>query len=276
MIKQPAEVFGHHWSSNTSDAIDCRVRHLCPFTGVKCSKQTRKVSYPMGVCSINYQNKILALCPNRFLQDNIIFEDIARKYFGSIDNQVVLHEVRLDGVGSFDHIIVKHEPVSARIIDFVIVEVQGYQTTGTGGLVNGLEDAMASPPNVKRLYKFGLNTYDIVKRMLIQMLHKGKVIEVWNQKAFWVMQEPLYDEFVQRYNIGSLDYSDGDSTNFAVYDLTPADNTYELTLKYYKSSTLDNLFDAFRYNFDVPDKRAFMDKLKEKLSSNLQPNLRAD
>lgn len=273
MIRQPAEVFGHHWSSSTPDAINCRANHLCPFVGVKCNKQTRKLDYPMGVCSINYQNKILALCPNRFLQDNVIFKDIANEYFGSTDNQVVLHEVKLDDFGSFDHVIVKHEPMSAKIIDFVVVEVQGYQTTGTGGLVSGLEDAMVNPPNVKNTYKFGLNEYDIVKRTLIQMLHKGKVIEAWNQKIFWVMQEPLYDEFVRRYNINSLDYSGEDSTQFAVYDLIPTDSTYKLALKYYKSSTLDNLFDAFRYNFDVPDKEKFMDKLKEKLSSKLHSTL---
>jgi len=273
MIKQPAEVFGHHWSSSTSDAIKCRASYFCPFTGVRCNKQTRKVKYPMGVCSINYQNKILALCPNRFLQDNIIFKNIAKEYFGSTDNQVVLHEVRLDDFGSFDHVIVKHEPMSAKIIDFVIVEVQGYQTTSTGGLVDGLEDAMVKPPNVKNSYKFGLNEYDIVKRTLIQMLHKGKVIEAWKQKIFWVMQEPLYDEFVRRYNIDSLDYSDDDSTNFAIYNLIPTDDTYKLTLKHYKSSTLDNIFNAFRYNYDVPNKEKFLDKLKEKLSSNLQSKL---
>ena len=273
MTKQPAEIFGHHWSSSTPNAINCRASHFCPFTGVKCNKQTRQVNYPMGVCSINYQNEILALCPNRFLQDNIIFEDIANKYFGSTDNQVVLHEVRLEDFGSFDHVIVKHEPMSTKIIDFVIVEVQGYQTTGTGGLVSGLKDAMVTPPNVKNTYNFGLNEYDMVKRTLIQMLHKGKVIEAWNQKIFWVMQEPLYDEFVRRYNISSLDYSDDDSTKFAIYDLNPTDGTYELALKYYKSSTLDNLFNAFRHNFDVPDKEEFMIKLKEKLASNLQSRL---
>lgn len=272
-MRQPAEVFGHHWSSNTPDAINCRANYFCPFTGVKCNKQTRKVDYPMGVCSINYQNDILALCPNRFLQNNVIFEDIANKYFGSTDNQAVLHEIRLEGFGSFDHVIVKHEPMSTKIIDFVIVEVQGYQTTGTGGLVRGLKDAMASPPNVENVYSFGLNEYDIVKRTLTQMLHKGKAIEAWNQSIFWVMQEPLYNGFTRRYNISSLDYSDDDTTKFAIYDLNPTDGTYELALKYYKSSTLDNLFDAFRYNFGVPDKAKFMDKLRKKLSSNLQSGL---
>ena len=270
MVRQPAEIFGYSWQSNTAVAKKYRKKHLCPFIEEKCVKQSRLVNYPGGVCSVEYDNDVLALCPNRFLQNNVVFRDIALNYFKSIDNLVVFHEVKLDKFGSFDYVMAKHEPMSCKIVDFVIIEIQGYQTTATGGLIEGLKEAMNGTINGKKSYKFGLNHYDIVKRTLIQMLHKGKVMEVWKQKIFWVIQDSLYHEFTRRYNLGTLEYSPSDYTNFVIYDLVPDTDYYNLQLKEFKSIGIDALFDAFKNNFDVPSKDAFVKKLHDKLELKMQ------
>jgi hypothetical protein len=270
MVRQPAEIFGYSWKSKTDEAMQYRTNYICPFTKEKCNKQSRLVDYPGGVCSVEYDNDVLALCPNRFLHNNVVFRDIALNYFKSTDNLVVFHEVKLKNFGSFDYVMAKHEPMSCTIVDFVIIEVQGYQTTATGGLIEGLKDAMNGTIDAKKSYRFGLNHYDIVKRTLIQMLHKGKVMEVWKQKIFWVIQDSLFHEFTRRYNLGDLKYSLADYTNFVIYDLNPDQENYILQLKEFNSIGIDALFDAFRNNFDVPDKKAFIKKLHDKLELKMQ------
>lgn len=223
----------------------------------------------MGVCSVLYDGDVLALCPKRFLQDNIICSDIALNYFGSIDNIVILREVGLTDFGSFDYVMVKHRPMSTKIEDFVVLEVQGYQTTQTGKLVNALKDFTRDPATFKEFYNFNLNSYDIVKRTLIQMLHKGKVMETWKQKIYWIMQDRLYQEFISRYGLEPFEFSTNHSTRFAIYDLISDHYEYKLKLQSIVSTSIDTIFEAFRDEANVPDKEEFVRKLSLKIEQKL-------
>jgi hypothetical protein len=233
----------------------------------------------MGVCSVLYDGDVLALCPTRFLQENLICRDIAMNYFGSIDNIVILREVGLKDFGSFDYVMVKHRPMSTKIEDFVVLEVQGYQTTQTGKLVDALKDFTRDPATFKEFYNFNLNSYDIVKRTLIQMLHKGKVMESWKQKIYWVMQDRLYQEFISRYNLEPFKFSINHSTRFAIYDLISDHYEYKLELQSIVSTSIDTIFKAFRDEANVPDKEEFVKKLslkiEQKLFSRLNQNERS-
>jgi Restriction endonuclease NotI len=86
----------------------------------------------MGVCSVRYGNSIVALCPRRFLQDNIVFKNIADHYFKTRNDLVVFSEIGLPHTGTFDYVMVKHKPFSSDIEDFIVIEFQTGQTTGTG------------------------------------------------------------------------------------------------------------------------------------------------
>ena len=52
--------------------------------------------------------------------------------------------------------MVKHKPLSSEIEDFVAVELQTGQTTNTGGLVQALQDYLASHVVAGENYRFGL------------------------------------------------------------------------------------------------------------------------
>lgn len=190
-------------------------------------------------------------------------------HFGSIDNIVILHEVGLKDFGSFDYVMVKHRPMSTKIEDFVVLEVQGYQTTQTGKLVDALKDFVSDPTTLKEFYSFNLNSYDIVKRTLIQMLHKGKVMETWRQKIYWIMQNKLYQEIISRYNLEPFGFSTNHSTRFAVYDLISDQGEYKLELQSITSTNLDTIFDAFRDDANVPDKDEFVRKLNLKIDQKM-------
>jgi hypothetical protein len=123
-------------------------------------------------------------------------------------------------------------------------------------------------------YGFGLNLADIWKRTFTQILTKGIVLEHWGHKIYWVVQEPVYQDFLNRYRLHGMTYDPQHSTVFAIYDLKRTRDRYELYQTRIESSTVDDLFDAFRTNFAVPSKQAFMQKLKRRIEKNAKTSVR--
>lgn len=164
MAKHPAEVFGKTIDKVSQLPVKGPKRYWCPFADDKCNKQSRLIRYPMGVCSVRYGANIVALCPRRFLQKNIVFKDIADRYFKTRNDLVVFSEIGLPQTGTFDYVMVKHKPFSSEIEDFIVIEFQTGQTTGTGKLVQALKDCLKGKDVEGESYGFGLNLADIWKR----------------------------------------------------------------------------------------------------------------
>lgn len=279
MAKRPAEVFGYPVDVGTAEAIDSRERTWCPFVEELCSKPSRLIDYPMGVCSAEYEGDVVALCPKRFLEKKKVFMDIGDHHFGSRENLVVFQEIGVPGaphLGRFDHVMVRHEPLGTQIEDFVAVELQTGQTTYTGRLVAALEDFMGGKQVRERTYGFGLNMADIWKRAFTQILTEGIALERWGHKVFWVIQEPVFRDFEHRYQLQGLGYHDSHTTVFVLYDLRRVADRYELAGTRMRSSTVDDLFQAFRTNLDVPPKDDFVKKLQRDLKARIQPRLGLD
>ncbi|MEA3339182.1 MAG: NotI family restriction endonuclease [Chloroflexota bacterium] len=260
----PAEVFGFPVENRGDKAESARQKHHCPFINAMCNKRSRLISYPMGVCSAHINGHAVAICPRRFLEGQTVFRDIALDYFGSTNDLLLFSEVRLKGIGSLDYVLVRHKPMSSEIEDFVVIELQTDQTTGTGKLVQALEDFMNGKDVTTSHYPFGMNTYDTLKRSYIQMLNKGVAMEHWSQRIYWVFQEYVFDNLVQRYQ--PTFSSDSSETNvFAIYDLVQGAGTYALTLQRFVSASVDALFAALRQNPNIPDKDQFVAKLQTKV-----------
>jgi len=180
----------------------------------------------------------------------------------------------LRDTGNFDYVMVKHRPLSSEITDFVVIEFQTGQTTGTGKLVNGLSDFMQGRDVTRGEYEFGVNYADIWKRTFTQVLNKGIVLENWGQKIYWVVQEPVYQDLVQRYKLTDLGYSTRHSTVFLVYDLRRVGSVYELVHTRMESATIAQLFDALRNNKAIPSKEQFVQRLTERIKANMELKLR--
>lgn len=276
MAKHPSEMFGVPHNVHSPKAEEIREAYWCPFADQICNKKSRLISYPMGVCSVQYNNQTVAICPRRFLQGGIVFGDIADHYFGTRSDLLVFPEVSLRGIGSFDFVIVKHKPLSSDVEDFVVVEFQTDQTTGTGKLVQALEDYLREGMFEDKSYSFGLNTYDTLKRSFTQILNKGIVLEQWRQKVYWVFQEPVYQNFTSRYNLEEMRYNPSHTTVFTVYDLARREDQYQLTQARLESSTIDDLFSAFRNNPNVPGKDMFIETLQHKIKAKVELKFRFD
>ena len=71
--RYPAEVFGFPVENRSAKAETVRRRHRCPFVGERCSKRSRLIAYPMGVCSAYVNGHAVAICPRRFLEGQTVF-----------------------------------------------------------------------------------------------------------------------------------------------------------------------------------------------------------
>lgn len=277
MAKYPSEIFGFYWKDISREAKAARKEFLCPFHNSKCYKKSRLVDYPFGVCTAHTDGKEIALCPRRFLEKGTVFRDIAKAHFGSIHNIIVFSEVGLSGIGNFDFVMIKHKPLSTIVEDFAVIELQTGQTTSTGKLVDGFKDFMEkgtlSPDSS---YNFGINTYDIWKRTFTQILNKGIILEKWKRKIFWVIQEPIFEYFEHKYRLGTLKYDSKNASIFLLYDLKPSNNRLILSQTRICSSTIDDLFDAFRKNDEIPSVDEFIQRLQIKINSEIKLGLELD
>ena len=266
----PAEIFGYPIENKSEEAKEYRIKYLCPFTGEKCSKLSRLINYPMGVCSTWWpDNNPIAICPKRFLQNNTLFIKVAEHVFGSTNNILLFKEVKLKRIGTFDFVLVKHKPISDIIEDFCVVEFQTCSTTGTGKLVKAIEDYMNGQDITENSYAFGMNTYNDIKLSFIQMLNKGQVFEIWNKKIVWAVQKYLYDNMVERFSLRDMQFNGKDANIFLICNIDYiCSEKYNIVFDSIYSSTIENLMKAFKSS-ELPKVDDFIGILHRKMKLKL-------
>jgi len=275
----PAEIFGYQTGNQSDGARNARSRHWCPFADSICTKQSRLLDYPFGVCSVKRRDEICAVCPRRFEERgsmegvSSVIADIALHYFGDLTNVIPFSEVKLPNVGAIDYVLVRHKPMKAEVDDLIAVEFQSDSTTSTGGLVQAMRDFSWGEDVEGQTYRFGMNTYDSVKRMITQLLNKGIVYEKWNTKCYWVFQEYIYSNLVNRYGCKKDGYSPEHASRFAPYNLVQEGDRLVLRPSRFISTTTDEIYQAMRNNPNLPDKDRFVKALETKLQARLSLKL---
>ncbi len=273
--KIAAEVFGREISQFKNKAVIQQIikeGYISPYTGKKFKKVSRLLEYPMGIDVIYWKGVPVIIDPDRFLQDNIIFRDIANKFMSGEDNVIRIPEVRLKRIGSFDFVLCKHEPLGSRIRDFVITEIQSDSTTGTGNLVQNLKDIMEKGlEGTKSSYAFGMNTYNTIKLSFVQMLKKGVVAEGWNKNIVWVMQDFVFQNMIARFEIPENEFSESKRTHYFIYSLVMNEKLGRHVLKLssvhsYNMAELRRAFDADR---TLPSLEQFQQALERRVAANL-------
>lgn len=264
----PNEVFSFPTEATSKEAKNAVKKYFCRFLDEKCDKQSRTIPYPMGVCSVNHSGNKAIICPHRFLEKQIVFNQVCNEIWGNANNVLLFSEIKVENVGSFDFVLVKHKPISNKIDDFCIVEFQSDSTTGTGKLVEGLKDFMAGQDVNTKKYSFGLNTYNTIKLSYIQMLVKGQVMERWNKHIIWIMQQYVYDNMVNRFYLTDMEYDFSNNNKYFIYDLEKQNDIYTLQLIDKKSSTVANLLRAFTHQ-PTPSIDDFLELLQTKVKMRI-------
>lgn len=274
-MSQLAEVFGYPCNTNNTESQVARASQQCPFIGRTCAKSSRLLSYRFGVCSVMHRNTICITCPYRFEERGVsgnarVLEDIAHHYFGGLENVIAFPEVKLPNVGSIDYVLVRHKPLLPEVEAFVAIEIQSDSTTQTGAAVQALRDFMDGEYNNTKNYKFGMNTYDTIKRSMTQLFNKGIVYEAWGTHCYWIIQEYIYANLVQRYGFKTEGYNTDEASRFALYELKPQEGRLHLTPTRYISTSVEEVYQAMQHNPGLPRKDAFVKMLNAKLQLRIQ------
>jgi len=69
-LHNPAEIFGFPPSNRSKEAEEMRNAGKCPFTGEKCTKESRLLNTPFGVCSVWHGGTPRIICPPSLRRKN--------------------------------------------------------------------------------------------------------------------------------------------------------------------------------------------------------------
>lgn len=262
----PAEIFGFP-PSNTSNLVRrIRKKFECPFIGRRCTKQSRLLSYPLGVCSAWHLGTPRIICPNRFYFSNKALLREISKLFLNKEKVEIVPEVRLTGFGNVDWVGF-HRDIDGRIEDFCGIEVASDSTTGTGELVRAIEDFIKKS-EIQGRYGYGMNTYNTIKLSFIQILFKGQVFQNWEKRYIWLLQDVLLDNMVERFN---LKLSKGYKNNqiiFYTVKMTEKQDHFDISLREIYSTKIEKLLGAFEQTEMIPIKD-FIQAIRRKSAMNV-------
>ena len=104
-------------------------------------------------------------------------------------NPRLVHEVSMEKFGTVDLVVADHDAQANRILEFVSVELQAVDLTGTVEPAYGA--LLANEPIVETV--FGVNWANVRKRYIDQLIAKSFYHHQWGTRVVAVMQTPLYD-----------------------------------------------------------------------------------
>ncbi len=231
--KRPLEFYGRFIDDAKQHEIGKHVRSQeCPFLRKKCLKPRKsEPSQTIGSCTIGYQGRPLVICPYRFLQNNQIFLDVVRLLQPRLEYYIV-PEISMPG-GNIDYFLIGQR--DGKILDFVGIEIQSLDTTGSGGIWKARGDLTQG--QLQASYKYGINWKMSAKTILIQMHHKAGSFEALDKKLVLMVQSSFFEYMSREFRTRQLrDSDDRDSIHFHVYDCVQLGGALSLVLKERKST----------------------------------------
>ncbi|WP_298071909.1 NotI family restriction endonuclease [uncultured Bacteroides sp.] len=247
--KYPIEVFGFDYENTTESCKLARKQQYCKYIKGTCVKPRKsEPQRKVGICSlgstVNKSKEIhpVIICPQRFKEESM-FETIRQKYLTHWNNVKWIQEVNIGVGGNVDYVAVEVDEYD-RVIDFLCVEIQAAGTTGTPyPYVNDLIEYGKYTNTNKPSY--GINwANEFTKTMMQQAYKKGKIVESWNRKIVFVIQD-LAIEYMQATSDCSLltDYNRDYPVDFCSFTLLWSQDVGQWYLSFDKirSTTIDGI-----------------------------------
>lgn len=270
------ELFGVPTRNLNADWQEIVGKQNCPFSGKICFKGRKsEPDVKIGTCTVKYgrNGEPVIICPNRLLDRNQIFVDclhLLTKHQPGNEYHLI-PEFGVPG-GSVDFVLASAK--DGRVIDFVGIELQTLDTTGTvwPERQKFLKE-VGIPTENFALRTFGMNWKMTAKTILVQMHHKAATFSSVNRHLALVLQDPLLGymrkEFVLDHFASPADVMD--TVHFHSYGLEPSSHD---------ASSLQRLKLSTRISTDLPGlekclglktnaqvtKEDLIDRLSEKLS----------
>lgn len=274
-----AELFGRASGADGVDWCDVVANQECPFVGGKCTKN-RKSSpdVSIGTCTVLYgrERDPLLICPSRLMERRQVFTDCLH-LLTTHEPGNELHIVGQCPVpgGNVDYVLASTR--SGRVVDFVGIELQTLDTTGTVWPARqrflrerGMSEAGRGEPHPNR--SFGINWKMTAKTILMQMHHKIQTFENVNRKMVLVIQDEFLEYMKGEFDFGHLSSPTvmGDSIHVHAYNVKRrADgSSYDLTLGPRFSTNADGIATCLDMRHDPNVELA---KIIEMLQARISP-----
>jgi hypothetical protein len=230
------ELFGvsTQQSNNWSEVVETQ---SCPYLGKKCVKVRKsQPEISIGTCSVNQgakNSKGIIICPHRFLERKQIFMDcIHLLTLHEPGNEVHrIAEVTIPG-GNVDYFLTSVK--KGRVVDFVGIELQAIDTTGTiwperQKFLQAVGFPTTEGTEITKPY--GMNWKMTAKTTLVQLHHKIETFEQLGKHLVIVLQEALLDYMRKEFDFSQIrEVLLGDSMHFHAYSLQESTDQIRLNL----------------------------------------------
>jgi hypothetical protein len=165
---------------------------------------------------------------------------------------MVIPEIILRDFGNVDFVVAAVDS-SGEVSDFLGLEIQTNDTTGSGPLYDARNDFFAG--NLHDSYSYGLNWKMTAKLVLKQTLDKSAVFAAWGKKYVWAMQDTLLDRmrgYADMTDFGPANHEEHE-VFFHAYEVVPSRPRYRLELRETVGSDLEGVAKANAAPIEVKD-----------------------
>lgn len=176
--------------------------YICPFYNDICTKSSHALTVPFPVCSIFRRGRggipvgpPVCVCPKRFYEADIREDVIRHAWSGNPPlNPRVVYEVSMEKFGTVDFVIADVHPTNRAVRDFVSVELQAVDITGS---YFSAYDALTNHRMLEVRPTYGFNWANVRKRFVSQLITKGYYHHQWGTRIVAVLQSDLFDTLQQ-------------------------------------------------------------------------------
>ena len=270
------ELFGIPTIAENTDWSSVVENQHCPFIERNCWKiRKSQPGVAIGTCAVTYgvrNPKDIVICPDRMLGNGMIFLDcIHLLRLHEPGNELhKLSQVEIPG-GNVDFFLVSVR--EDKVVDFVGIEVQTLDTTGT---VWPVRQSFLRSSGVQELddfdssKTFGMNWKMTAKTILVQLHHKIETFEGLGKHLVLAMQDVLLLYMKREFNFGHIDAAKlGHSLHFHSYSFKKSeDKRHSLQLSSRHSTDAQGMAIALGLQATANVKlQEILVKLEDKISS---------
>jgi hypothetical protein len=234
-----AEFFNYSTNNENVYWKDVLSNQHCLYLGKKCIKIRKSSPHiSIGTCSVKYgkENQEVIICPHRLIEKKQIFIDCFHLLTShEPGNELhIIPEISIPG-GSVDYFLAS--VFKKRIIDFVGVELQTLDTTGTvwperQKFIADL-NLVEEPDEGYGDKQYGMNWKMTAKTILVQLHHKIDTFEHLNKHLVLVLQNHMLNYMKKEFSFTHLNKIPklGDPMHFHSYQMVfGEDKNYHISL----------------------------------------------
>lgn len=233
-----SELFTIPTDAKYQDWDEILANQHCSFLNRKCIKVRKsEPEISIGSCSVKYGKGLndVIICPHRLIEKRKIFLDcIHLLTLHEPGNDLhVVSELSIPG-GTIDYFLASVK--EGKVIDFVGIELQTLDTTGTVWPVRQRflksKGIAVNEKDTDSKKTFGMNWKMTAKTILVQLHHKIHTFEHLSKHLVLVVQNHLLNYMQGQFSFDHISKVAriGDSMHFHSYRLDKSENLYHLKL----------------------------------------------